>query len=151
VTARSAVRGFLRAGWFRRLLALEAAWHLVLARLLTLAPPRLYTRAFGMLDGPTGALEQPSAALAEEVGAMVARVAAFMPFRALCLQQSIAVRRMLLRRGLKVSVYLGVSRSRDDRAAPELGRAAHAWVEAGGRIVSGAGDLDRFVVVARFA
>jgi hypothetical protein len=145
------MRGFLRADAPRRRLALEAVWHLAIARLLTLAPPRFYTRAFGMLDGPAGELGEPSAALAEETGAMVARVAACLPFRAQCLQQSIAVRRMLLKRGLRVSVYLGVSRCRDDRAAPELGRAAHAWVEAGGRIVSGAGDLDRFVVVARFA
>jgi hypothetical protein len=151
VSGLSVLRKFLRAPGPRRRLALEAVWHLACARLLTLAPPRLYTRVLGTLDGPADAVEQPSAALAEEVGRVVARVAARMPFRARCLQQSIAVRRMLLRRGLKASVYLGVSRNRDDRATPELGRAAHAWVEAGGRIVSGADELDRFVVVARFA
>jgi hypothetical protein len=141
----------LRASGSRRWLALEAAWYLVGARFLTIAPPRLYTRALGRLDGPDEAAEQPVAALAEEVGAIVARVADCLPFRARCLHQSIAVRRMLLKRGVKVSVYLGVSRHREDRNAPERGRAAHAWVEAGGRIISGAGELDRYVVVARFA
>lgn len=151
MTLRAAIRGFVRAPAPRRWLALEAAGHLVRARFLTLAPPRIYTRALGTLGAAVGDDQQPPEALAAEIGAMVARVAAVLPFRARCLQQSIAVRRMLLRRGFRVSVYLGVSRSRADRAAPELGRAAHAWVEAGGQVVGGAGELDRYVVVARFA
>lgn len=146
-----AIRGFARAPMRRRLLAGEAAGELVRARVMTLFPARIYTRDLGAVAHAAAAAATPEQnEEAVRVGRMVEKVARYMPFRALCLQQAIAVRRMLCRRGVPVSVCLGVSRNREDRAEPALGRAAHAWVEVGDRVVSGAGELDRYAVVARF-
>lgn len=146
-----ALSGLWRAPTARRRLALEALAELLRARLLTLAPARVYTREFGAL-GAIAALpaSDQDAAEAERVGRMVEAVAGHLPLRLLCLQQAIACRRMLARRGVPSSVCLGVSRDGADRARPREGRAAHAWVEVGSRVISGAGELERYVLVARF-
>lgn len=146
-----AVRGFVRAPMRRRLLALESLAELVRARIVTLLPARIYTRDLGAVAHAAALPATPEQNdEAVRIGRIVDKVARYLPFRALCLQQAIAVRRMLRRRGVPVSVCLGISRNREDRAAPALGRAAHAWVEVGDRVVSGAGELERYAVVARF-
>ena len=75
----------------------------------------------------------------------MATVATALPFRARCLQQVIATRRMLTRRGCPATIVLGVSRE----AGGELG--AHAWLRVGGQIVSGDGPLHRFSVIGTFS
>ena len=147
------VSGLFKAPWRRRKLAAEAAAELVRARVMTLLPARIYTRDLGRMDQKAEArmVDQTAAETADRVGRMVEAVARYMPFRALCLQQAIAVRRMLDRRHVPAAVFLGVARDRADRQAAELGRAAHAWVEVGNRVVSGGGELSRYAVIARFA
>lgn len=151
--AARAANGFMRAPGRRRRLAAEAAAELLRARVRTLLPARHYTRDFGTITrtGTAGEVGPEQRLEAARIGRMVAAVARYMPFRALCLQQAIAVRRMLARRGVPAAVLLGVARDQRDRAQPGAGRAAHAWVEVGGMVVSGAGELSRYAVVARFA
>jgi hypothetical protein len=146
------INAFLRAPAARKLLALEAAWELLRARILTLRPAMVYSPALGRLvetDPPDGPLSDGREA--EEIGHVVEIVGRCMPFRALCLQQAIAVRRKLDRRGIPAMVYLGIARDRVDRAQADLGRAAHAWVVVGSRVVSGEGVLEKYAIVARFA
>jgi hypothetical protein len=150
------IRAFLRAPARRKALALEAACELLRARILTLRPATVYSPALGRLV-ETDPQENPASGTATgrveaaEIGHLVEVVGACLPFRALCLEQAIAVRRMLTRRGIPAMVYLGIARDRADRAQAELGRAAHAWVEVGSRVVSGEGVLEKYAVVARFA
>jgi hypothetical protein len=133
-------------GW--SLLA-EAVTELTRARLVTLMPPRVYLRKPGALDD--GDLVSGEAvAGAQRIGRIVEAVSRRLPFRALCLQQAIATRRMLLRRQLPATLCLGVSTEREDRSCSKRGHAAHAWVCIGEQIVCGDGNLERYAVVARF-
>ncbi len=146
------IGAFVRAPAVRKVLALEAAWELLRARILTLRPASAYSPALGTLvetEPPAGPVA--GRAEAEEIGHVVEVVGRSLPFRALCLQQAIAVRRMLTRRGIPAMVYLGIARDRVDRARADLGQAAHAWVMVGSRVVSGDGVLDKYAIVARFA
>ncbi len=150
------IGAFVHAPATRKGLALEAAWELLRARILTLRPATVYSPALGTLietEPPVGPGTDPvtGRAEAEEIGHVVEVVARCLPFRALCLQQAIAVRRMLTRRGIPAVVYLGVARDRADRAKADLGQAAHAWVAVGSRVISGDGVLEKYAIVARFA
>jgi len=156
ITARRLTRrlgAFARAPSARKRLALEAAWALALARVATLGPARRYTRKLGALGAAERAADPDQLAAAREIGHVVAVTAASMPFRAVCLQQAIATRRMLARRAIPATVHLGLARSaaeeRGDAAAPAY--AAHAWVTCAGQVVNGEIDLDRYVVVGTFA
>ena len=141
---------FLRAPAFRKRIAVEAVCELIRARILTLRRAAVYTNALGNLAeaGLPETSPQQREDQAAEIGALIASAANVLPFRAKCLQQAIAVRRMLDRRQIPATVHLGVARSHVDRA--DADRAAHAWVLVGSRVVSGEDQLERFAVVARF-
>jgi len=150
MTPGDAVAAFRRAPPARRRLALEALASLAVARVLTAMPACLYTRFLGRLcAAPDRVGECP--AIARDIGSVTARVAECVPFRARCLEQAIATRRMLARRGIRATVTFGVNRDAATRSRPQDGDAAHAWVEVGSRIVAGDGKLDQFLVVARFS
>ncbi|MEM0943191.1 MAG: lasso peptide biosynthesis B2 protein [Pseudomonadota bacterium] len=137
-----------RAPWRRRFLALEAAAELARARILTLGPARVYSAALGQRDGPAPTPpEGTQTALAGEIGTLVTNVAAAMPFRALCLEQVLATRRMLTRRGCAGVAVLGVRTGSD---LPD-GFGAHAWFCVGDEVVSGDGDIEQFSVIGRFS
>lgn len=145
------VSSFFRLSARHRRMALEAGWELLRARLDTVRPASHYTRHFGTLGAEPAEAAPEQELLAAEIGAVVERVAARLPFRALCLQQALATRRMLRRRGVPATVFLGLLR---DPAARQGGGAddrAHAWVQSGSRVVSGDRDLDRFAVVGAFS
>lgn len=151
------IRPFVRAPLSRKALAVEAAWELLRARLLTLRSAIVYSAALGTLveeDSQQQIKAERTVAedAAAEIGRLVEGVARNLPFRALCLEQAIAMRRLLRRRGIPAVVYLGIAR---DRADPGLsaatGRTAHAWVSVGSQVVSGDSMREKFAIVARFA
>lgn len=148
---RPKLLSFFRIPWRLRRLAMEAGWELVRARIDTLRPASYYTRQLGDVADHSApdpvAPEQEIAAA--QIGAVVARAAAWMPFRALCLQQAIATRRMLRKRRLPAKVYLGLARDPAERTIAN--ERAHAWVQTGRLVVNGDRDLDRFAVVGAFA
>ncbi|MEM7060699.1 MAG: lasso peptide biosynthesis B2 protein [Pseudomonadota bacterium] len=144
------LRAFITAPWQRRKLALEAGWELIRARFQTLRATKKYIVDLGELgkEPMTAATDQVTEA--QEIGEIVRRAAKLAPFRAVCLQQAIAVRRMLNRRDIPSTVYLGLSQGEEDSTAGQADRDAHAWVMAGSSVVAGDRDLHRFAVVATF-
>lgn len=132
----------------------EAFLELLRARLFTLLKPRFYLPSQSSFDNcGTGGIEQtdPSpAAEAQHIGKVVEALARRMPFKALCLQQALATKRMLDRRGHTAILHLAVNKDREDRSLPARGLAAHAWVCSGNAVACGDGNLNRYVVVARF-
>lgn len=120
----------------------EAFACLALARLATLLLPfRVVARGLGAHNEESTRAE-PATARARRVGAAVAVAARRTPWRSLCLEQAVAAKAMLRRRGIPSTLYLGVT------AAPFE---AHAWVRVGEVNVTGGTDVDRFAVVATFA
>lgn len=133
---RGTLRTVSRLSWADRRLAAEAARALVEARLRTLLPFRTLARQLGGLGPPqtipdTTALMPDTRAVVRDIGWAVAAVAPWMPFRTLCLQQAVAARTMLARRGIASVLHLGIDRS--DATKLE----AHAWLHAGGIAVTG--------------
>jgi len=144
-----ALASLVRAPRRRKAMALEAVVELLWARVAAMLPARIYTREFGRIGAAPAEMECPE--IAVEVGRTVAAVAAVLPIGIRCLHEAIAARRMLRRRGVPASVCLGVSLDPARRAEPARGKAAHAWVEVGSRVVSGDRDLADYAVVARFS
>ncbi|MEM0991092.1 MAG: lasso peptide biosynthesis B2 protein [Pseudomonadota bacterium] len=143
-------RGFWRASLRRKLLAFEALWELTRARLDTMRPAAHYTRALGAQGTEAPEASRAQRATGYEVGHVVGRVADVVPFRAVCLQQAIAVSRMLRRRQVPATVYLGLSLSADDGKVAGK-RDAHAWVKTGHHVIAGRTDVNRFAVVGTFS
>jgi hypothetical protein len=126
-----------------RRLVLEAAWLMALVwtglRLLRLATLR---RILDRYAGPPPGLPRPDPPSSGRVRWAISAVAARFP--ATCLVQALAADVLLRRRGLGSVLRIGV-RLRGSRDVP---LEAHAWVECGGAVVTGAiADLSEFKVL----
>jgi hypothetical protein len=123
-------------------LGAEALACLALARaLVILLPFRVLARRLGARMGETPEVVAISPA-ARDVGWGIGAAAARSPWRSKCLEQAIAAKMMLRRRGIHSTLYLGVT---SDPIA------AHAWVRVGDWNVTGGQDVSRYAVVASFA
>ena len=133
------LRTFLTAGGHRQRLVAEAVPCLLTARLALLAMPfERMSRTFGTFvppDDPQVTTSIPpdseSARLITDIGWAIRATAPFMPFQALCLQQAMAARAMLRRRGIVCRMHFGAGRDCTDSMI------AHAWVEVAGIKVTG--------------
>lgn len=134
----------------------EAAAELALASLMTRFREARYFTFFRLRRRDTDAglppLDADRRFAAQCVGHAVAVMAERVPFRAVCLQQSIATQRMLRRRGIEAEIRFGVRLDAGRLGRPSDPDAAHAWVVAGGLVVNGLIEgLDSFAVAGRFA
>ena len=121
-------------------LIVEASVALLVARLRSLLPFRILARQLGgilaphsrmVALGPLASLSQAEADMIFAIRWAVGAVAPWLPFRTLCLQQAIAARAMLERRGIDSVLHLGV------RDPTGTALEAHAWLDAGGLNVTG--------------
>ncbi|WP_411335088.1 lasso peptide biosynthesis B2 protein [Metabacillus indicus] len=62
-----------------------------------------------------------------------------------CLVKAIAAMKMLEKRGIDSTMYLGTGRDENGKLS------AHAWLRSGSYIVTGAEGMEKFTVVAQFA
>lgn len=85
-----------------------------------------------------------AAAVADRVGWAVRAAARRARFRAVCIEQGLAVQWMLRRRGIAATMHYGVARD------PERRLVAHVWVRIGARDVIGGEEAARFTLLARF-
>ena len=123
----------------QRALLVEATAWLALARLaLVLFPFRVVAAHLGEVCTPAiaaGRMAQAGADPAETetartVGHAVRLMAGKVPFKAVCLQQGVAAKLMLRRRGIRSALHFGV-------APKAAGLDAHAWLDTAGAKVTG--------------
>lgn len=86
-------------------------------------------------------------ALAVSVSWAVQAAARHSPIAFVCLPQALTAQRMLRRRGVAATLYLGVSPDRQNSATI----AAHAWLRAGDKILTGEREAARHRPLAWFA
>lgn len=133
-----------RAQW---LLLIEAGAWLGAARLAVLTLPfRWVMRACGAhMAESTRTLTEPEALQRERVAWAVNTMRLFTPWDSNCLAQAITAARMLQRRGVATTTYLGLTRG-DEKPLD-----AHAWLRCGDAIITGDQQLDTYTQVASFA
>lgn len=143
---RLPIRKLLRTTWRERLLLLEAAGCLALARLALLAVPfRKVAPRLGRTMGESLADDPRSEQLGREIARAVQVASRYTPWDTKCLAQAIAGKAMLRWRRVPSTLYLGLAKDGEGELE------AHAWLRCGSRILTGDGTRERFTVVARFA
>ena len=141
MSKRSLISRWARIGRQRQALLIEA----LLA--LTAASAAIRLRAFNRaIRMGSLALTDPPAArdITEDVRWAVETAARNVPWRAMCIQQGLALQWMLRRRGVDARLHYGIARD-------EIGELqAHVWVAAGDAVVIGGAEAERFKCVATF-
>ena len=87
---------------------------------------------------------------ADRIGKLVAIAARYTPWQSLCLVQVLVVQRLLAQQHIPGQFYLGVRRGSEVNADP-VGLSAHAWLQCGDTIVSGAAGHELFTIVSAFS
>lgn len=141
-------RGF-RLPPAERWVALEALAALALVRLtLAILPFASAMACLGLRLKPADAVapgsSEPDMASIAAVARAIRRSSAIAPFRAVCLQQSLAAALMLRRRRLRTEIHFGVALPRDGAML------AHAWSICGHVVVTGSEGMDRYTPLAVF-
>ncbi|WP_085635209.1 lasso peptide biosynthesis B2 protein [Marivita geojedonensis] len=148
----TATRRFLRTPRHRKALLIEAAAALLLGRFLTLFPMRLHTRVLGLPMRETSLfLPIAQIGVAMRVSSAVQRASMVVPFKAVCIEQTLATRLLLKRRGIPTTAYFGVHRDAEKRTSDPDGFNAHAWLRAGERVIIGGPDVSEYLPLAKFA
>lgn len=133
----------------RRRLAPEAVLQLGASRLLVrFVPFRLTARGLGWHMAETvTALEPRALVTAGDVGWIVERMADHTPWESVCLPRAMAAQRMLRRRGIPSTLYLGLKPDAEQGLDPS----AHAWLRCGDMILTGADEVRDHHPVACYA
>jgi hypothetical protein len=139
------LRKFWRLSWRDRLLLSEAALWLGIAGLAIAVLP---FRSVGLLAArPIRRQELARQARLNNVQRIrwaVTRVAARVPWRAMCFEQGLAAQLMLRRRGVPAVLYYGAKQ--DDQS----GLNAHVWVCDGDVDIIGGESAHHFAILAAF-
>lgn len=125
----------------------EALVSLAWARLLILVPSRRIGRLLGkaMQETAHEPLSPENERKARGVRDAIAAASRHTFWESKCLARAVAGQRMLKRRGIGSTLYLGTGRGEDG------GLAAHAWLRAGTCYVTGSEEMRRFTAVSMFA
>lgn len=140
---------FLRAPKHQRYIAAEAFFWLIGSMLLVrFVPFRLWARWLGETGITTPEIDQPKTQFTlRRVTWAVEGASAYLPWKSTCLMNALAGKRLLRRRGIASTVYLGARRDHD---APQTRLAAHAWLRVGSRVILGADQAAEYHPVAWF-
>lgn len=138
---------FARSRGDRHLL-FEALGELVRAKLMVHTIPfRHLARTLGRTPAETSpTISAGDRAVAVKISWAVQAAARYVPLGFVCLPQAIAAQRMLRRRGLASTLYLGVAP--DPKKAEAI--TAHAWLRIGDKIVTGEREAARHRALAWF-
>ena len=125
----------------QRLLLVEAALFLALARLAILVIP--FRRIVPWLESSPDSGDHNAVVIAP-VRQAVEIASRNVPWNAVCLPQAMACKVMLARRGQGSALHIGAAMGDGG------GLTAHAWLVAGGEIVIGENDSSKMTPLARF-
>lgn len=138
------VRRFRKRPIEHRLLVLEAYILLFLARMAVLILPFKWVAKWSGVQGTEMEPVEVDAKDLRKVYWAVTTASRYGWWNCLCLTQALAAKAMLRRRGLRSTMYLGLTRPGDSTFS------AHAWLRCGQSIVTGAEGRERFAVIAMF-
>ncbi|MEQ1689503.1 MAG: lasso peptide biosynthesis B2 protein [Sphingopyxis sp.] len=148
---RQRAKTFAQMGLRRHALLAEATAMLLVARIWLLATPfsRIATKLGRLSDaGANDCIERTSQQLdtAKAIGEAVRLAARLVPVRSLCLQQAVAAKLMLRRRGIMGTLHFGVVI--DDDGARSI--QSHAWLNVDCVRLTGFPVPQRYTEVGQF-
>jgi hypothetical protein len=140
------VKSFLLLNSSAQLLFLEALFFLGWARIIKCFPFAKVTPLLGEKMGETPYFNtRQNLEMAEKVSQAIAKMGHHTFWECKCLVMALAGMKMLERRKIESTLYLGISKDENGKMI------AHAWLRSGTFYVSGKEGMGRFTIVGKFA
>lgn len=141
-----ALKKFFALSWRHRMLLVETAIWLAVARVAILVVPfRWLAPRLGATMAESPMAEPRMGELGWRLGWALRVASRYTPWQTRCLVQAMAGKMLLKRRGIPSTLYLGLAKDPDGQLA------AHAWLRCGGRTLTGGRVGRRYKVIAKFA
>ncbi|TRZ40604.1 lasso peptide biosynthesis B2 protein [Niallia circulans] len=141
----SKIKKFMQLNMQRRTLLIEAFFYLGRARYLKLLPFEKVAPSLGEQSTETSISSSVHDQMITDVSYAVITASKHTFWDSSCLVQAIAATRMLNKRKIESTLYMGIARDEDGSMI------AHAWVRSGSLFVTGAETMNQFTVVKTFA
>lgn len=141
---RARIRRFVRRPFGQKSLVLEAYALLFVARMAVLALPFKRVLAWSGVQGVEMEAVEVDRRVLQQVYWAITTASRYGWWNCLCLTQALAAKAMLRRRGLRSTMYLGLTRPGSTKFS------AHAWLRCGQTIITGAEGRRQFTVIAKF-
>ncbi|WP_052339963.1 lasso peptide biosynthesis B2 protein [Gorillibacterium massiliense] len=128
------------------LLLLEAYLSLGWARVLKALPFSKVAPSLGAQMQETEMIcSDAEARIIKRIGHVIAVASRFTPWESVCMVRALAASRMLERRGISSTLYMGTGKDKTGKMI------AHAWLRSGPIYVTGAEVMRNYAVVGMFA
>lgn len=141
----SRLKKWLRLDFKQKCLLVEAFIFLARGRYLKLLPFKKVAPTLGEESLETPVISNKDEKVIKDVSYAVQTMSRYTLWESACLVQAIAATRMLNRRNIETTLYLGIARDTKGKMH------AHAWVRSGSLYVTGADVKQNFTVVNKFA
>lgn len=130
----------------KKILLLEAYIYLAWARILKKIPFSKLAPSLGAHMTETSMVDDPSNRESLRfISDAIYIMSRYTFWESMCLVKAIAGMKMLKRRKIESTLYLGTAKDENGKMI------AHAWLRSGSYYISGAEEKDKFTVVAKFA
>lgn len=140
------VRNFIQLNSKTKLLLIEAYFHLARARYLKSIPFSKVAPSLGIqMSETTFTADLSNKETLASISQAIHRMSRYTFWESQCLVKAIAGMKMLEKRNIESTLYLGTARDEQGELV------AHAWLRSGPFYISGAEVMDKFTVVAKFA
>lgn len=138
---------FFLGSWSDKKLYLEALrWSMTVRFWMVFVPFRRYRSKLGEMQQEGGQLyTEEELHIAKNIKGIVLSLSANTPWESKCMVQAVSCKKMLEKRGIRSTMYLGVY---NDPATKKL--QAHAWLKLGELILTGGKEHQKFKVVNFF-
>lgn len=139
-------RKFIALDRDKKLLLLEAGYYLAWARIFKMFPFSKVSSAIGRPMEETAWTEEESQiALLKNISYVVHLMSRYVWWESMCLVKAVAIMKMLARRKIDSTLYLGTSKDASGKLV------AHAWLRSGSLYLSGQEEMNQFITVGTFS
>ncbi|WP_407270154.1 lasso peptide biosynthesis B2 protein [Radiobacillus sp. PE A8.2] len=139
------IKRFLHIPFRKKLLYIEAYFNLARARILKAMPFSRVSRLLGEEWLETAQEDSEDLSIKRDVAKAITTISKYTIWESACLVQAIAAMKMLERRNIESTLYMGTAK---DDAGKLI---AHAWLRSGTAYISGGKIMHNFTVVRVFA
>ncbi|MFI9221646.1 lasso peptide biosynthesis B2 protein [Peribacillus castrilensis] len=139
------IKAFLSLNWKTKRLFVEALFFLGWARILKSVPFKKVAPSLGEHMSETSfSCVDGNVAMLKSISKSINIMSRYTLWESQCLVKAIAAMKMLERRNIESTLYLGTGKDDDGKFA------AHAWLRSGPYYITGADVMERFIVVGIF-
>ena len=139
------IRRFISLPFYNKVLFLEAYIMLGWARILKMMPFSRIAPTLGVHMEETDLNQMENKDMLKRVSEAIHIMSQYAFWESECLVKAIAGMKMLQRRQIESTLYLGTAKDENGQFI------AHAWLRSGSFYISGKEGMERFLVVATFA